>query len=39
VLRHLQEALDTVRKKEYARLTGPGPGRTHQTPPELLAAA
>jgi transposase len=24
VLRHLQEALDTVRKKEYARLTGPG---------------
>jgi transposase len=24
VLRHLQVALDTVRKKEYARLTGPG---------------
>jgi transposase len=24
VLRHLQNALDTVRKKEYARLTGPG---------------
>jgi len=24
VLRHLQDALDTVRKREYARLTGPG---------------
>jgi transposase len=24
VLRHLQDALDTVRKNEYARLTGPG---------------
>ncbi len=24
VLRHLQDALDRVRKKEYARLTGPG---------------
>lgn len=24
VLRHLQDALDTVRKSEYARLTGPG---------------
>lgn len=24
VLRHLQDALDSVRKKEYARLTGPG---------------
>ena len=24
ILRHLQDALDTVRKREYARLTGPG---------------